>query len=263
MTEIPAREERPERLQKALAAAGIASRRRAEELIVAGRVTVNGKVVTELGTRVGPGDRVAVDGHPIERARPLRYVLLNKPVGVVSTAHDERGRPTVLDLVGVPERIYPVGRLDRDSEGLLLLTNDGDLTYRILHPRHELPREYLVWVTPAPTEAQLDQLRRGVELDGWRTSPAEVRRRSEGGTLSLVIHEGHKRQIRRMAEAVGLWVTRLQRVRLGPLTLGSLQPGEWRELRPEEVAALRRAVGGPAPATMFCEEDRRGGCNPP
>jgi 23S rRNA pseudouridine2605 synthase len=231
-----------ERLQKALAFAGVASRRQAEQLIAAGRVAVNDRVVTELGTKVGPRDRIAVDGKPIDRVPHLQYILLNKPVAVLSTARDERGRPTVVDLVKSSERVYPVGRLDVDSEGLLLLTNDGELTFRLLHPRHEIPREYHVWVTPAPSEQQLATLQAGVEIDGWRTGPATIRRRP-GGALSFVIHEGHKRQIRLMAQAVGLHVTRLVRIRMGPLGLGAIKPGEWRELRAEEVDALRREAG--------------------
>lgn len=231
-----------ERLQKVLAAAGVASRRAAEELIRAGRVIVNGKAVTELGSRVQPGDRIAVDGFPLNRAPHFRYILFNKPVGLISSAVDELGRRTVLDVVQVPERIYPVGRLDRDSEGLMLLTNDGELTNRLLHPSHEIPREYHVWVSPSPTEAQLEQLRRGVVIEGGLTHPAQVARRP-GGFLSMIIHEGRKRQIRQMAEAVGLRVNRLQRVRMGPLGLGSLRPGEWRDLGPGEVGALAEAVG--------------------
>jgi 23S rRNA pseudouridine2605 synthase len=234
-----------ERLQKALAAAGVASRRHAEELIAAGRVSVNGVVVTQLGTRVLPSDRLSVDGKTINRAPHHTYVLLNKPAGVLSTALDERGRRTVVDLVRTPERVYPVGRLDLDSEGLVLLTNDGELTFRLLHPRHQIPREYHVWVHPPPTPEQLDQLRRGVKIAGWRTGPAEVTRRP-GGALSLVIREGHKRQVRLMAAAVGLQVDRLVRVRLGPLSLGNLKPGEWRELRRDEVERLRQAAGAPA-----------------
>jgi len=225
-----------------LAAAGVASRRHAEELIQAGRVQVNGAVVTQLGTRVAPHDRVAVDGKLISRTPAYTYIMLNKPVGVVSTARDERGRRTVVDLVKTSVRVYPVGRLDVTSEGLILLTNQGDLTFRLLHPRHEVPREYHVWVSPSPTAAQLDQLRRGVEIEGWRTGPAELSR-GPGGALRMIIHEGHKRQIRLMCQAVGLNVERLVRVRIGPLTLGRLNPGEWRELRPAEVQALLDAVG--------------------
>jgi len=231
-----------ERLQKVLAAAGVASRRHAEELIQAGRVTVNGKVVTQLGTRVGPRDRITLDGKPVSREQRYTYILLNKPAGVLSTARDERGRRTVLDLVKTPARVYPVGRLDATSEGLILLTNNGELTFRLLHPKHEVPREYHVWVSPPPTEAQLDELRHGVEIDGWRSGPAEVTR-GPGGALRMVIHEGHKRQIRLMCQAVGLSVERLVRVRMGPLTLGHLKPGEWRELRPTETQALLKSVG--------------------
>jgi|SRR5579884_3408484 23S rRNA pseudouridine2605 synthase len=231
-----------ERLQKALAAAGVASRRHAEEMIVAGRIAINGQIVTQLGTRVSPTDRIAVDGKLISRIPHFTYIMLNKPVGVLSTAYDERGRPTVIDLVHATQRVYPVGRLDLESEGLILLTNNGELTYRMLHPRHELPREYEVWTHPPATDQQIRQLRQGVEIEGWRTRPAQVTRRS-GGVLSMIIHEGHKRQIRLMCQAVGLTINRLQRVRIGPLKLGNLKPGEWRELRPEELAALQEAVG--------------------
>jgi 23S rRNA pseudouridine2605 synthase len=232
-----------ERLQKALAAAGVASRRAAEELIVAGRVTVNGKVVAELGTRVLATDALAVDGKSINRTPRYSYIVLNKPTGVLSTAKDSHGRRTVLDLVSRPDRVYPVGRLDLDSEGLLLLTNDGDLTFHILHPKHELEREYEAWITPPPTDEQLDKLRRGVDLNGWVTSPARIRRRA-GGTLGIIIHEGHKRQVRLMCQAVGLRVVRLVRIRLGPLLLGTLKSGESRELRPAELAELRRIALG-------------------
>jgi len=145
--------------------------------------------------------------------------------------------------VRAPERVYPVGRLDLDSEGLILLTNDGELTFRLLHPRHELPREYYVWVVPNPTDEQLAQLRQGVAIEDWQTSPARIARRP-GGALSFVIHEGHKRQIRLMCQAVGLQVVKLVRVRFGPLDLGPLKPGEWRPLRPEEVEALQRTATG-------------------
>lgn len=231
-----------ERLQKALSAAGVASRRQAEEMIVGGRVAVNNHVVTQLGTKVGPTDRIAVDGRLIDRAPRHTYIILNKPLGVLSTAHDDRGRRTVLDLVTSAERVYPVGRLDLDSEGLILLTNDGELTFRLLHPRHEVPREYHVWVAPPATDEQIASLERGVDIEGWTTGPAVVRRRP-GGLLSIVVHEGHKRQIRLMCNAVGLAVTRLIRVRLGHVTLGTLKPGEWRELRPEEVESLARDAG--------------------
>lgn len=231
-----------ERLQKVLAAAGVASRRTAEDLITAGRVAVNGQIITQLGTRVLPGDKVSLDGRPIGRQATYVYVMLNKPAGVLSTARDERGRPTVVDLVGLPQRVYPVGRLDVDSEGLLLLTNDGDLTFRLLHPSHEIPKEYLVWVTPPPSVEQLQHLREGVEIAGERTAPARIVRRPDG-VLSVTIHEGRKRQIRQMAAAEGLQVRRLLRIREGPLELGNLKTGSWRELQSFEVEALREATG--------------------
>lgn len=246
-----------ERLQKALAAAGISSRRHAEELIVAGRVAVNGVVVSQLGSKVGPDDRIAVDGKPVDRAPRHSYVLLHKPKGYLSTAQDERGRPTVLDLVKCDQRVYPVGRLDLESEGVVLLTNDGELTFRLLHPKHELEREYEVWVTPPATDEQLAQLRAGIEIEGWRTSPAKTLRKA-GGSVSVIIHEGHKRQIRLMCVAVGLRVTRLVRIRLGPLTLGTLKPGEWRELRPAELDAVRSAAFGTAPAQVRVPPARPG-----
>ncbi|HVC32033.1 MAG TPA: pseudouridine synthase [Chloroflexota bacterium] len=231
-----------ERLQKVLAAAGVASRRRAEDLIQAGRVTVNGAVVTQHGTRVRPRDRIEVDGKPVNQTPRHTYIMLNKPLGVLSTARDERGRRTVLDVVQSAARVYPVGRLDVTSEGLILLTNHGELTHRLLHPSHEVPRDYLVWARPPPSPAQLARLREGVEIEGWRTGPAEVARVA-GGAVKVTIHEGHKRQIRLMCQAVGLTVDRLVRTRMGPLTLGKLQPGEWRELRPAEVEKLLAAVG--------------------
>lgn len=238
-----------ERLQKALAAAGIASRRHAEELIADGRVAVNGKTVTQPGTKVLPNDRISVDGKSVSRTPHHVYVMLNKPADILCTAHDERGRRTVLDLVQTRQRVYPVGRLDLDSEGLLLLTNDGELTFRLLHPRHEIDKEYLVWLDRSPTEDELRQLREGVEIEGGRTAPAKVVRKA-GGALSLTLHEGRKRQVRQMAATLGLEVQHLLRIRIGPLSLGKLKTGEWRELRPEELEALRDAAGLPSePAT--------------
>ena len=231
------------RLQKVLSQAGVASRRAAEELIRQGRVTVNGVVVTELGTRVRPGvDRIAVDGRGIGGREHLVYLALNKPAGYVSTARDTHGRPTVLSLVEARERLYPVGRLDADSEGLILLTNDGELAYAVTHPRHEIEKEYLVLVSGEPSRQIIERLSRGVEIEGRRTAPAEVEVAGpgEGGTwLRVVLHEGRKRQIRRMAEAVGHRVLRLRRVRIGPVRLGNLPPGRYRQLSPTEVRALK------------------------
>jgi 23S rRNA pseudouridine2605 synthase len=241
----------PIRLQKALAAAGVGSRRHCEELIAAGRVAVNGVVVRELGTKVVPTDQLKVDGAVVGDAERHVYYAVHKPVGYVSTADDPEGRPTVLDLVSTTARVYPVGRLDYDSEGLLILTNDGELTQLLLHPSHEVEREYEVHVVGEPTPAQLRQLREGVVFDGQRTAPAEVRvvqTRPGEAWLLVAIHEGRKRQIRRMCDAVGLRVDRLVRVRVGPLMLGDLPEGRYRALRSDEVRQLRAAARSlPAP----------------
>jgi 23S rRNA pseudouridine2605 synthase len=231
-----------ERLQKYLARAGVASRRASERLIIAGRVRVNGAVVAELGSLVrSDRDIVEVDGQVVKPDETRCYVLLHKPAGVVSTAADPRGRRTVLDLVPGKPRIFPVGRLDYDSEGLLLLTNDGHLTLRLTHPRHAVEKEYRALVRGRVDSTVLDRLRRGVMLDGSETAPCivEVVERNEPLTwLRIVLHEGRNRQIRRMADVVGLQVTRLIRVRLGALVLGGLAPGAWRELTPHEVGSL-------------------------
>jgi len=238
-----------ERLQKVLAQAGVASRRACEELIRQGRVQVNGQVVTELGTKVDPNlDEISVDGAPISGPVKKVYLILNKPPGYISTVHDPWGRPTVLDLIPHQGRLYPVGRLDAESEGLLLLTNDGELTHLLTHPRYEHEKEYLVLVKGHPTDAVLSQLRRGVDLEEGRTAPAKVSRTSQkegletppGTTwLRIVIHEGRKRQIRRMCAAVGHPVQRLIRVRMGPIKLGNLPIGGHRPLSAKEVRRLR------------------------
>ena len=232
-----------ERLQTYLARSGVASRRAAERLIVEGRVRVNEELVDTPGTSVVAGrDRVEVDGCEVVPREALRYVVLHKPRGVVSTASDPRARPTVVELIRAEERLYPVGRLDWDSEGLLILTNDGDLAFRLTHPRHAVEKEYRVLVSGEVSEQALSRLRAGVPLDGSPTSPAEVvitAREGESSWLRIVLHEGRNRQIRRMVEQVGLRVARLIRTRVGSLQLGSLGPGEWRDLRPSEVARLR------------------------
>lgn len=236
------------RLQKALADRGVASRRRAEELIAGGRVRVDGMPVTTLGTKVAPDARIDVDGAPTHAASP-RYVLLNKPRGIVSTAHDERGRRTVVDLIGAHERLYPVGRLDTDSEGMLLLTNDGDWAQRVIHPRSGHEREYDVSVSGELTPAALEQLKRGVRLEEGLAvaTRVEVRSRSRREShLRMVLHTGWRRQVRRMLSAVGLRTVRLVRVRIGPLTMGKLHPKEWRELTAKEVADLARPVASPS-----------------
>jgi 23S rRNA pseudouridine2605 synthase len=237
-----------QRLQKILAAAGYGSRRACEEIIRQGRVQVNGQVITEMGTKVDPHrDEIRVDGAPLSSPEEKVYLILHKPPGYISTAHDPWGRPTVLDLVPHQGRLYPVGRLDAESEGLLLLTNDGQLTHRLTHPRYEHEKEYLVLVDGHPSETVLSQLRRGVKLEEGRTAPAKVSRasREEGletppGTtwLRMVIHEGRKRQIRRMCAEVGHPAQRLIRVRMGPLHLGALKPGQWRPVTERELAAL-------------------------
>lgn len=236
----------PERLQKALSAAGIASRRRSEELIVAGRVRVNGEVAT-LGDRVDAAtDVVEVDGERITLDTTLRYVLLNKPQGFVSTTSDPEGRPTVTDLINLPDRLYPVGRLDRDTEGLLLLTNDGDLVHRLLHPSFEVERTYLALV-PGPVRREvLSRLRDGVELDDGPARPRRVRlaeQHAGKAVLEIVMTEGRKREVRRMLAAVGLPVERLARVAFGGVELGDLRQGKWRFLTDPEVNRLRRASG--------------------
>ncbi|MGZ4678018.1 MAG: pseudouridine synthase [Acidimicrobiia bacterium] len=233
------------RLQKVLADAGIGSRRASEALIEARRVTVNGEVAV-LGRRVDPEvDAIAVDGVPVPTRAGLVYYLLNKPRHVVSTADDPEGRPTVVAMVPAEPRVYPVGRLDWDTEGLLILTNDGELTHRLTHPSFGVPKEYLAEVEGIPTRAALRRLRDGVELDDGVTAPAQVALGAAQGdtsALTIVIHEGRNRQVRRMAEAVGHPVRRLIRTRIGPVTDRNLKPGEWRVLRGDEVRALYGAA---------------------
>jgi 23S rRNA pseudouridine2605 synthase len=229
------------RLNAYLARAGVASRRGAEELIRAGRVRVNGEPAG-LTTFVQAHDRVELDGHPVE-PEPLTYVLLHKPGGVVTTARDPQRRPTVVDLVGHERRIVPVGRLDADTTGALLLTNDGPLAHRLMHPRYEVDKVYEVEVEGEPTDDELARLAAGVELDDGRTAPAAVRRLGPS-RLELTIHEGRKHQVKRMLEAIGHPVRRLHRSRYAGLTLDGLAPGSWRELTRDEVAALR-APGTP------------------
>ncbi|HEY5974068.1 MAG TPA: pseudouridine synthase [Geobacteraceae bacterium] len=232
-----------ERLQKLLAQAGISSRREAETLITGGRVSVNGAVVTELGSKADPDqDTITVDGKPVRPVTDKVYILLHKPAGYVTTLKDPQGRPLVTDLLKeITTRVFPVGRLDYNTEGLLLLTNDGEWSNRLAHPRHEVDKEYHVRVRWMVEEAQLEQLRGGVVLDDGPTAPARVRliKASDNNTwLSIVIHEGRYRQVRRMCEKVGLSVVRLRRAGYGPLELGSLKPGEFRLLTAAEVQAL-------------------------
>jgi 23S rRNA pseudouridine2605 synthase len=227
------------RLNAFLARAGVASRRRADELIKAGRVKVNGEA-GQLNTVVGARDRVEVDGVEVARQR-LAYVLLHKPAGVVTTASDPQGRPTVVELVPREPRVVPVGRLDADTTGALLLTNDGRLAHRLAHPRYGVEKTYEAQVEGDPDEAALQQLRDGIDLDDGRTAPARARRLAPG-RLELVLHEGRKHQVKRMLAAVGHPVLRLHRVAYAGLTLEGLEPTQWRELEPSEVEHLRRAV---------------------
>lgn len=225
------------RLNAYLARAGVASRRGADELIKAGRVLVNGEP-GQLNTFVQSADRVEVDGRHV-RKQALAHLLLHKPAGVVTTARDPHGRPTVVELVPGDPRVVPVGRLDADTTGALLLTNDGELAHRLAHPRYGVEKTYVVEVEGRPGDDVLEQLRRGVELDDGPTAPARVRR-LRGGALELAIHEGRNRQVKRMFEAVGHPVLRLHRSAYAGLTLEGLEPGAWRELEPSEVARLRR-----------------------
>ena len=234
-----------ERLQKRIAAAGLMSRRAAEDCIAAGRVSVNGRVA-RLGDCAEAGDTVLVDGQPLPAAAEKVYIMLNKPRGYVTTLQDEKGRRDVTELLdGLKTRVYPVGRLDMDSEGLLLLTNDGDLANALMHPAHEVDKRYEVRVRGTVTEEALEALRQPMELDGYTIRPARVERLetlADGARLAVTIHEGRNRQVRRMCEQAGLTVLRLRRVSEGGLQLGDLKTGCWRPLTEEELAALRREI---------------------
>jgi 23S rRNA pseudouridine2605 synthase len=232
------------RLQKLIAGSGLASRRKAEMLIAAGRVTVNGAVVTALGTRVDPDrDHVKVDGKHLRAAQPFVYLILNKPTHVMSTLDDPGGRTTVKQFLhGVSVRVFPVGRLDFDSEGLMLLTNNGELAQTLLHPRYHVPRTYLIKVKGVLAEDEIGQLQRGVRLQDGMTGPAtvkKIRKAEQNSWLEITIREGRKHQVKRMLEAVGHPVIKLVRVRMGPLSLGGLEPGEFRFLTDREANALR------------------------
>ena len=237
------------RLNKYLAHAGVCSRREADRWIAEGRVRVNGRVVDELGLKVDPGrDRVEAGGRAVRKAeeRPA-YILLYKPAGRVVTVKDPFGRPTVMELLPrLPVRVFPVGRLDADSEGALLLTNDGETAFRLTHPRHEVGKVYEVRVEGAPSEEDLEKLRAGLFLEGRKTAPAEVRvlrRTARGSLVRLRIHEGRKREVRKMFDALGYPVASLLRVEFAGLTLEGLRPGQWRYLKRAEVERLRREPG--------------------
>lgn len=253
-----------ERLQKILSQAGVASRRASEKLIVDGRVMVNSETVRVLGTKADPArDDIRVDGRRVKAER-LRYILVNKPRGYVTTRSDPQRRRTVMDLLtGVREYIYPVGRLDYDTEGLLLLTNDGELAAALTHPQHGVERVYEARLAGMPDEHALGRLRSGVPLDGRRTGPAEVDllnagRRDKDGVLRITIREGRNREVRRMCEAVGHPVQRLTRTRIGPLADRRLKPGFWRELTPGEIKTLEKYKGQASKATVRRERSKAG-----
>src|SRR5687767_14955291 len=237
-----------DRLQKLLSQAGIASRRAAEKLIAEGRVSVNGTTVREMGTKADPSvDDIRVDGRRIKRPERLRYILLNKPAGYVTTRSDPQRRPTVIDLLrGVRDYVYPVGRLDFDSEGLLILTNDGDLAAKLTHPRHGVARVYEARVLGVPDDHDLDRLQKGVAIDGQKTGPAEVKALGPGH-LRVTVREGRNRQVRKMCDAIGHPVTSLRRVAIGPIQDSRLKIGHWRELSEVEVKKLRAATEAKTP----------------
>lgn len=241
-----------ERLQKILSQAGVASRRASEQLMLDGRVSVNGVTVRELGTKAdAQADDIRVDGRRIKSVSRQRYILLNKPAGYVTTRSDPQQRPTVMSLLaGIHEYIYPVGRLDYDSEGLLLLTNDGDLAAHLTHPRHGVTRVYEVTVAGVPNAHDIERLAKGVTIDGRRTQRADVRlvpsRHDDRATIRITITEGRNRQVRRMFDAVGHPVDQLRRVAIGPLKDSRLKLGQWRDLTTDEVRALKRAATEPA-----------------
>ena len=240
-----------QRLSKLIAAAGVASRRKAADLIRAGRVSVDGQMADHPGTLVDEARaQVTVDGRPVRLQTPV-HILLNKPRGPLSTVVDQRGRQTVVDLLGeIQARLYPAGRLDADTEGLLIITNDGELTYRLTHPSHALDKVYEAEVAGAPSPEALRRLAQGVVLEDGPTAPAKarlLRKERDRSVVELTIHEGRKRQVKRMLQAVGHPVLALKRTRVGPLTLGNLAPGEWRQLTAAEVEALMRATEKAAP----------------
>jgi len=237
-----------ERLQKVLAHAGVASRRKSESMITTGRVRVNGQVVTELGTKVSVNDQIVVDGVPIANEAPV-YIFMYKPKSIISTVSDEKHRATVMDLLEdeVNERVYPVGRLDYDTTGVLLLTNDGELANRLTHPKYEIEKNYVAKVEGIPTNDELETIRHGIQVDTFKAAPARVKvtsadRAKKTAIVSMTIHEGKNHQVKKMLQTIGHPVEKLKRESYSFLQLGGLRPGEWRRLKPEEVKQLKKQV---------------------
>ncbi|MGM8214010.1 pseudouridine synthase [Bacillaceae bacterium W0354] len=235
-----------ERLQKVIAQSGYTSRRKAEQLIVEGRVKINGKTITELGTKVSSNDEIEVDGIPIEKEQPT-YILLYKPRGVISSVKDDRGRKVVTDLIGedIDKRLFPIGRLDYDTSGVLLLTNDGDFAQKIIHPKYQIDKVYVSKVNGILTKDELKQLRKGVVHNGEKLKCVNIKilkmDKTKGKSIiELTLHQGKNRQVRRMFESLGYRVEKLKRERFGPITLGNLNPGEYRELTPHEVKQIQQ-----------------------
>lgn len=235
------------RLQKYMAQCGVASRRKCEEMIKSGQVTINGEVVRDMGVKIDPShDRVFVNGKRISLEENYVYIMLNKPRGYITTVKDQYNRPIVMDLVkDISERIYPIGRLDYESEGLLLLTNDGNIAFHLTHPRHQIDKEYVVRVEGCPSSEDIDKLRNGIDIGGFITSPAQVdliRKNKQTSLIRITIKEGKNRQVRRMFDAIGHPVIYLKRIRIGNIKLGNLELGKWRHLTNKELEALKDLI---------------------
>lgn len=235
------------RLQKYMAQCGVASRRKCEEMIKSGQVTINGEVVRDMGVKIDPShDRVFVNGKRISLEENYVYIMLNKPRGYITTVKDQYNRPIVMDLVkDISERIYPIGRLDYESEGLLLLTNDGNIAFHLTHPRHQIDKEYVVRVEGCPSSEDIDKLRNGIDIGGFITSPAQVdliRKNKQTSLIRITIKEGKNRQVRRMFDAIGHPVIYLKRIRIGNIKLGNLELGKWRHLTNRELEALKDLI---------------------
>ena len=235
------------RLQKFMAKCGIASRRKSEEIILQGKVKVNGNIVKELGVKIDPDkDTIEIEGNILKLEENKVYILLNKPVGYITTMSDEFNRKKVIDLlIDIKERVYPVGRLDYDTSGLLLLTNDGDLAYKLTHPKYEVEKKYIAKVKGIPTEKELSQFRNGLQIEDYVTSKAKIKiidREKDNSTLEVVIHEGKNRQVRKMCSKIGHQVVELKRVEMGDIKLGDIKEGKWRHLNPREVDYLKNKI---------------------